>query len=287
MTHEHESVSTPIPHPHGDLIDAYLAHLARIRRSPRTVRTYATPLYAAHAALPAGLPQAVHDELESWLAHPQWSVATQSLYTAAIKGFYRWATKYGHLDYDPSEKLIRPDPDGDLPDPATDQQVAAILTRVSEPVRLWSILASRAGLRACEIGRLRREHVTEQAVLVHGKGRKQRLVPTHPAVWRAVADLPDGWILPWRAGDERRDGDELRSRRVFGRAWRTYHKLGVPVGIHRLRAWCATVLLQAGHDLAVVQDWMGHANPATTRRYASPSAAQMRAAMLSLPDVPG
>ena len=36
---------------------------------------------------------------------------------------------------------------------------------------------------------------------------------------------------------------------------------------HALRATAATNALEHGADIAKVQDWLGHANPATTRLY--------------------
>jgi site-specific recombinase XerD len=46
--------------------------------------------------------------------------------------------------------------------------------------------------------------------------------------------------------------------------------LELPKGIarpHALRAAAATNALEHGADIAKVQDWLGHANPATTRLY--------------------
>lgn len=283
MTRNADSMCPP-PHAstsrHGDLIDTYLAHLVRIRRSPRTVSTYADALWPAHRELPAGLPQALPGELETWLSNPAWSATTQRLRTVIVRRFFAWAVERGHLSYDPAERLICPDLPWRPPRAATDEQVAAILARTNDPVRLWSVLASRAGLRAIEIARLRREDITQTTVTVIGKGDKLRRVPTHPAVWRAVAGLPPGPIVARHVADT----DERVAHRISAQAWRVYARAGVSTSIHRLRAWCGTTLLQAGHDLATVQDYLGHSSPTTTRRYATPSEAQMRAAMLSLPD---
>jgi integrase/recombinase XerC len=283
MTSKHHSMRTtphaPTAH-HGDLIDHYLAHLARIRRSPRTVATYGDALWPAHRDLPAGLPQALPAELERWLANPAWSATTQRLRTTILRRFFGWAVERGHLSYDPAERLISPDLPWRAPRAATDEQVAAILSRTTGPVRLWAVLASRAGLRAIEIARLCRQDITQHTVTVIGKGDKQRSVPTHPAVWRAIADLPPGPIVERLPGDT----DDRVAHRISAASWRVYARAGVRTSIHRLRAWCGTTLLQAGHDLSVVQDYLGHASPVTTRRYATPSEAQMRQAMLSLPD---
>ena len=44
-------------------------------------------------------------------------------------------------------------------------------------------------------------------------------------------------------------------------------KLGVAIGVHALRATAATNALEHEADIAKVQEWLGHANIATTRLY--------------------
>ena len=43
--------------------------------------------------------------------------------------------------------------------------------------------------------------------------------------------------------------------------------LGFEIGAHSLRATAATNALDHGADIAKVQEWLGHANIATTRVY--------------------
>jgi integrase/recombinase XerC len=270
-----------MPPRHGDLIDAYLAHLARIRRARKTIITYADVLWPAHRSLPEGLPMALPHEIEAWLATPGWTAGTQRLRTVVIRGFFRWCVEWQHLDRDPSERIVAPDLPWRPPRAASDEQVAAILADAPDPVWTWSVLASRAGLRAVEVARLRREDITQQHVIVIGKGNKMRRIPTHRDVWNAVADLPPGHIVERRPGDQ----DEEVASRISSRAWRTYRSIGVRTSIHRLRGWLGHTLLHAGHDLSTVQDWLGHSSPLTTRRYATPSEEMMRAALASLPDI--
>jgi site-specific recombinase XerD len=264
--------------PHGDLIDAYLTHLTRIRRSPRTVSTYGSILGQAHRQLPEGLPQALPGELETWLGNDTWTAATQNLYTTCVRSFFTWTVDHRHLSHNPAEKLIPPAIPYRLPHPATDEEAATVLTHAPEPVLTWSVLAAFAGARGIEIWGMTYADIGE-FVRIHGKGRKDRLVPTHAAITAHVAGR-DGWV----AADT--NGNQLASeRRVTGPAWRTYRRLGVEIGIHRLRGWFATTALRHGADLATVQDLLGHASPVTTRRYATPSGEQLRRAVASLPAV--
>jgi len=258
---------------HADLIDAYVAHLQLRRRSPRTVETYAGILRHAHRDLPHGLVTATTGEISMWLATCR-APRTQSLYTVAIRNFFAWATSSGELDWDPTTTIPRPHVGRALPRVPHDDDVRVILTRISEPYRLWSRVAALAGARCIEIARLDRRDITPERIRLWGQGNKERLVPTHPALWRTVAGLPPGRIT---------DCDE---RSISRRTWHAYRReLGIETSIHKLRAWFATTALRATGNLAAVQDLLGHANPATTRRYAVPSEDQMRDAVLQLPDL--
>ena len=112
---------------------------------------------------------------------------------------------------------------------------------------------------------------------IHGKGGKTRYVPLHPAASGLVLDyLQD-------AGHGEDEGGALfrplRSQRAGGltkaitadgvyKIVRAYSgRLGFEIGAHTLRATAATNALDHQADIAKVQEWLGHANIATTRIY--------------------
>lgn len=282
--------------PHNPHIEAYLRHLTNRRASPRTITTYRGVLYRADAELPYGLGDADDTELTAWLTNPGWSAKTQALYTTILSNFYSWGLKGGRCEHDPTEAIEMPALPHRLPRPATLGEVRTILAATPDPgwtplqaanlpqVQLWSRIAAFAGARAIEIARLDRGDISEQAIRLLGKGSKERLVPTHGEIWAAVRDLPPGPIamhhIATRRGIALARCDE---RQISNRAWRAYRLLGLDLGIHRLRAFFATAALQATGDLSAVQDLLGHASPATTRIYASPSASQLRAAVAAVP----
>ena len=112
---------------------------------------------------------------------------------------------------------------------------------------------------------------------VSGKGGKTRYVPLHPAASGAVLDYLDV------AGHLAEDGGALfrgvhhgrveRSQKAISadavyKIVRRYSKaLGFEIGAHSLRATAATNALDHQADIAKVQEWLGHANIATTRIY--------------------
>lgn len=244
-------------HPHADLIEAYLDHLRAQRCTDRTIESYRDTLQRAHRDLPAGLPMARPDELVAWLAsHPRWAASTVQLHTAILRSWARWAVDTGHLDWAAGTQLPRIRQQRRRIPPATTDQVATILARCSGDVRRASVLAAYAGLRAIEVSRACRQDITEQTVTVRqGKGGHRRAVPTHPALWAAVRDLPDGRLVPDSA------------QRLATRCWREYRRVGVQTSIHRLRKWWATQMWRAGVDLETIRQLLGHASLTTTQRY--------------------
>lgn len=112
---------------------------------------------------------------------------------------------------------------------------------------------------------------------VSGKGGKTRYVPLHPAASGAIAEYLDA---AGHAGDEsgallrplHRSRDPLSAASLTPdgvyRIVRGYAAaLGFPIGAHGLRATAATNALDHEADIAKVQEWLGHANIATTRIY--------------------
>jgi integrase/recombinase XerD len=112
---------------------------------------------------------------------------------------------------------------------------------------------------------------------VHGKGRKVRNIPLHPATQGLLADYleasghahdkSDPLFRPIR---NNRTGELNRTLSGDGiyKLVRGYAKqLGVAIGAHALRATAATNALEHEADIAKVQEWLGHANIATTRLY--------------------
>lgn len=265
-----------------EMIAAFVRHLADLGRADATISTYTDMLCRLDRELPEGLAYACADELRAYIYRPGRRPATVALYRAAVVAFYRWATDESDpwVDYDPARHLPRARVRAGTPRPITHDQLADILARAHDPFRLWYLLAAGCGLRCCEISRLDRADITADVVYVLGKGGKERTVPTHPAVWAVVRDLPAGPVA-------RRHYDTGRASRhdVQGRANRHLQVLGHPgVTMHRLRHWYGTHVYQAaGRDLRVAQELLGHASPNTTQVYVATAAGAASAAVLALP----
>ena len=261
-----------------DLIDAHLAFLRSSGYAADTLDDRRRVLRTLDNALLFGIADVTPDELTTWMDRPDWSTQTKATYRGHIVGFYRWAAALQHLCCDPSTGLVRPKVPQGLPHPATEDELRQALAELPEPWRLYCLIAAYTGARAGEVSRLNRHEVTPERVLLHGKGGKDRYVPTDPYIWAAVEPLPAGAIAVSKTGLRRSPGHVST---VFGRMMR---RIGLAhLTLHSFRHRFATVLLAACGNLRVVQELLGHASPTTTAIYTLVTDAQRRDAIAKLP----
>ena len=112
---------------------------------------------------------------------------------------------------------------------------------------------------------------------VSGKGGKTRYIPLHPAAGGLVLDyleasghgfdLAGALFRPIRNNRTGTLHTAITADMIY-KLVRTYSSaLGFRIGAHALRATAATNALDHQADIAKVQEWLGHANIATTRIY--------------------
>lgn len=138
------------------------------------------------------------------------------------------------------------------------------------------------GLRRAELCALRLVDLQDRRgvrhLQVHGKGSKIRYVPLHPAAAGAIA----AYLEAAGHGDEKaaplfrpvsnnaRGARAITTDGVYKVLIKYASTVGIDVegfGPHALRATAATNALEHDADIAKVQQWLGHANIATTRVY--------------------
>lgn len=302
-------------------IDAFERHLRAERgRSPHTVRAYLGDLRDFFAHLdggPAGEQPSVAggaapqsgdqppapgpaqetplravalSDLRDWLGVLAAGGAARSTIarrSASLRTFFGWATRQGHVDLDPSLRLVAPRRHRTLPpvlakdDAVSLLDVAAVAADDDDPVHLRDRaileLLYATGVRVGELTGLDVDDVDFEAdvVRVIGKGNKERRVPFgHPARKAVRAWLDSG--RPRLAATS--SGASLflgrRGGRVDPRQVRTLvhdmltHVPDAPdLGPHGLRHSAATHLLEGGADLRMVQELLGHASLSTTQIY--------------------
>lgn len=116
---------------------------------------------------------------------------------------------------------------------------------------------------------------------IHGKGGKMRFVPTHPGTLTLIEEYleaaghgqdPNAPLFrPIKNNVNGHTYTALTPGNVYEQVVLKYlKKLGIfgeNMGPHVMRATAATNALDNGADIAKVQEWLGHANIATTRIY--------------------
>ncbi len=219
------------------------------------------------------------------------SPATIRRKLAAVSSLYDYLCERNAVLSNPVDGISRPREganEGKTPALSDDQARALLKAPKTES---WQGRRDRAmlavllyhGLRASELCALRVGDLEERrgirTLKVRGKGSKLRYIPAHP---QALAAITDYLQVSAHAGEasaplfvsaSRRGKEALQPmerQRIRDLITRYATRAGLPraaVRPHALRATAATNALEHGADIAKVQDWLGHANPATTRLY--------------------
>lgn len=276
---------------HGDLISLYIAHLRAAGRG--SLRSIESSLRSVDSApeLELGLEAATRREIVALLGRardngrPWWSAQTRASYLTRISGFYGWAVEIGELDYNPVAGMPVPPAPRGVPHPVSETELCDIVARAeADPALRWLrvaiALAAWAGLRCCEIAALAAYDVTDTVITVRiGKGGKGRAVPTHPRIWREIADLPGGLVMETTGG--RADADWVSRTSRY-----RLHRWGLADGgLHRLRHRYASRMLAAGASTRHVQEALGHASLTSTQVYTEVRTEDLVPWIAALPDV--
>ncbi len=211
------------------------------------------------------------------------TATSQVRYVAALRGWCRFLDRERLIVRNPMESLAGPRPGLVLPRTLSLQEMTALLDLPSsgrpEQVRDGALveLLYAAGLRVSELVGLRMAELKLDvgAVVVTGKGSKQRIVP----IGDVAREKLSTYLLDARpALLKRRDspflfvsrrGGALTRQNVWVLLRQRARRAGIAIDVspHMLRHSFATHLLEHGADLRAVQTMLGHANVATTQIY--------------------
>lgn len=224
---------------------------------------------------------------------------------SALRTFFRYLHRTQAVESDPFASIRGPRLHRGLPDVLTEQQVAALLQAPldalaalpsSDPLASYLLQRDAAflellyggGLRVSEASGMNRAalNLSQGIALVRGKGRKERLAPFGRPCTTALEHLFDAELHAWPDLRPSPDSPVFRNRfgkRLTSRSMeRSMNRWLAAAGIdgafspHALRHSFATHLLDAGADLRIVQELLGHASLATTQIYTHVSMAHLR-----------
>lgn len=210
---------------------------------------------------------------------------TQNSRLRALKGWFRWLTRQNYLLHNPASELILPRLENRLPKYVlTAEEAETVLmqpdTGTPEGLRDRAILETfyATAMRRMEVANLKLYDIdADRGTLMvrQGKGKKDRHIPIgeRALVWidkyirearpELLGASDDGTVFLTHLGEpfERVQLTAL-VRRYVGAA-----KIGKMGGCHLWRHTVATMMLENGADIRVIQELLGHAKIATTELY--------------------
>ena len=203
---------------------------------------------------------------------------------SGVRSFYRFLTLEKEVETDPTELLESPKIGKHLPEvlslPEIDAIEAAIDQSKPEGVRDLAIVEVlfSCGLRISELCNLKISelYLEDGYIRVHGKGRKERLVPIGDTAIQRLR----GWFvvrqgISVKPGEEDfvfislRRGKHLSRISLFVYIKDYAQKAGIRKNIspHTFRHSFATQLLEGGANLRAIQAMLGHEDIGTTEIY--------------------
>jgi integrase/recombinase XerD len=203
---------------------------------------------------------------------------TTTIALCGIKFFYEQTLKQPW----PTLRFVRPQPEHKLPVVLSREEVRRILTLVRIPVyRACLKTIYSCGLRLQEGTHLQVADVDSARMLlhIHGKNKQDRYVPLPQSTLQLLrahwcTHRSPLWLFPaptrhGLAHSLAHDGGPVTRcslQSAFYRAWQ-HSGINKRAHVHTLRHSYATHLLEAGVNLRLIQENLGHRSPRTTAIY--------------------
>jgi integrase/recombinase XerC len=284
--------------------DDFLRHLRERNASPHTIKAYTGDLDTFGAYIgPRDWKAIDHIAIRSFLSHlydKGLSKTSIARALAAVRSLYRWLAQEGVVEQNPAKLVSTPRLPKKLPRVPTLEEMNSMLDAKMPDVasfperdRLMFELLYGCGIRNSELVGVNLDDISlsNEAILIRGKGKKERYVPFGGSALTALSSY-----LPWRqqllmslknTSSKRTALKEMtraksanallinqRGGRLTTRSvGRIIKRIAVARGMspevhpHTLRHAFGTHMLEEGADLRAIQELLGHERLATTQRY--------------------
>ncbi len=198
------------------------------------------------------------------------SAASRQRKASALKAFFKWCLKEGHMEQNIGTHIVAPKVPEKLPHFISVDEALVVLKHCQD--RSLSSIKSKSlflllyggGLRVSEACALKWRDINHErnSLLVQGKGGKERHACVPPMALEALARLPLVGEYIW--GQK-----SLNPRSAFNMIQKLGLKAGLqkPLTPHALRHSFATHLLESGADLRILQELLGHSSLRATQKY--------------------
>jgi len=300
--------------PLGELVSDYLRVLANERgASAHTLRAYRRELegfvaWAAGTDVQLSVDDIEHTHIRSFLGtlyDRGLSKASAARALAAIRSWFKWLARAGYIEQNAASLVSTPRLPRHLPRVPSIEQMNRVVDSADEDAAGWPArdraileMLYGCGIRNAELTGLNLDdiHWANEAVLVRGKGQKQRYVPLGDAAAQALrAYLAERSARLSAASAGRSNqtpavfinlrlrgiGKAAQARLTTRSVGRIVKRIAVSHGLssevhpHTLRHAFGTHLLEEGADLRAIQELLGHERLSTTQRYTQLTAAQL------------
>lgn len=211
--------------------------------------------------------------------------STLARYYMSICAFFKHLRKRKLSTLDPTDEIMPPKSMLPAPRIPTKEELLLIFS-LPDVNTEWGLrdraileLLYSSGLRATELCNLMTGDVTDKQVIVRcGKRNKTRTVPITPSAYHWIKQ----YLNTYRSKDHAplflTKYDRKMSRNLLRKTITTYVKRAglEDITTHTFRHACATHLLDAGADLIMIQNVLGHSSVGTTQRYTHLSSNKMQ-----------
>jgi integrase/recombinase XerC len=227
---------------------------------------------------------------------------------AAIRSWFKWLARAGRLQQNAASLVATPKLPRHLPRVPSIEQMNRVVDSVGKDAASWPAretaileLLYGCGIRNAELTGLNLEdiHWSNEAILIRGKGQKQRYVPLGDAAALALrAYLAERAARLAAVGGGRglsspalfvnlqlrglgKPGGGTHARLTTRSVGRIVKRIAILRGLsaevhpHTLRHAFGTHLLEEGADLRAIQELLGHERLSTTQRYTQLTTAQL------------
>jgi integrase/recombinase XerC len=272
--------------------DDFLRHLRERNASAHTIKAYAGDLDCFAAYIGARDWTTIdHIAIRGFLSHlydKGLSKTSVARALAAVRSLYRWLAQEGVVEQNPAKLVSTPRLPKKLPRVPTIEEMNSVLdgkmpevASFPERDRLMFELLYGCGIRNSELVGINLDDISlsNEAILIRGKGKKERFVPFGGSALAALAIY-----LQWRQqllatlkktvpGKGKLLVNQRGGRLTTRSVGRIIKRIAVAKGLspevhpHTLRHAFGTHMLEEGADLRAIQELLGHERLATTQRY--------------------
>ena len=271
--------------------DEYLGYLRSVRNlSVASIRAYRSDLTAFASWLArndldaTAVDAALSRRYIAHMSRQNAAASTVNRMLSSLKGYYRFLERAGYAEGSPLESVRGLKRSGRLPGFLFEDEIGRLLTLEGNDFttlrdRLILEMLYSTGCRISELVTVNLDDIDFKRgrVLVHGKGRKDRIVFLGASARHVLGDF-----LPYRSERLVRlglrnekalvinaNGHRITQRGVAGIIQKRVVEKGIAkkVSPHTFRHTFATHILDRGADVRVVQELLGHSSLSSTQVY--------------------